>query len=130
MRFLRELPILKQSPRGVLEVAEEQKLPHVVSLFRFRVRNLTHAQNEEYRGTAERLMKIASAMPGFISFREYTGSDGEMLAVVEFASAEQLSAWRNHPDHVMAQERGRNEFYAEYQIVNCAVMHQYEYKQR
>jgi hypothetical protein len=28
------------------------------------------------------------------------------------------------------QQRGRDAFYAEYQIVNCAVMHKYEYKHR
>jgi heme-degrading monooxygenase HmoA len=109
-------------------VAEEHKSQHLVSLFRFRMRELTPAQHEEYSSTAERLMKIASVMPGFISFRDYTGHDGEMLAVVEFASPEALAAWRNHPEHRQAQQRGRNDFYAEYEIVNCAVMHKYGYK--
>ena len=49
-------------------------------------------------------------MPGFISFRRYTSEDGETLAVTEFASAEALAAWRDHPDHGKAQQRGRNEF--------------------
>jgi heme-degrading monooxygenase HmoA len=109
-------------------MAAEQKSTHVISLFRFRMRELTPAQSEEYGSTAERLMKIASAMPGFVSFRDYSGHDGEMLAVVEFASAEALAAWRNHADHRKAQQRGRDEFYAEYQIVNCSVIHEYGYK--
>jgi heme-degrading monooxygenase HmoA len=53
----------------------------------------------------------ASAMHGFISFRHYTSDDGEMPVVVEFASAEALAAWRDHPDHRKAQQRGRNDFY-------------------
>jgi len=114
--------------RGVHEVTDEQKSQHVISLFRFRMQDLTPVQSEEYNSTAERLMKIASAMPGFISFRDYTGHDGEMLVVVEFASAEALAAWRNHPDHRKAQQRGRNDFYAEYEIANCAVMHKYGFK--
>ena len=44
------------------------------------------------------------------------------LAVVEFASAQALTAWRDHPDHRKAQQRGRNDFYAEYEIINCAVL--------
>ena len=44
------------------------------------------------------------------------------LAVVELASAEALTAWRDHPDHRKAQQRGRNDFYAEYEIINCAVL--------
>jgi len=80
-------------------VTEEHHSEHVISLFRFRLRNLTPAQREEYSSTAEWLLTIASAMPGFISFRHYTSDDGELLAVVEFASAEALAAWRDHPDH-------------------------------
>jgi heme-degrading monooxygenase HmoA len=109
-------------------MAEKQASQHVLSIFRFRMRDLTPAQSEEYGTTAERLMKIASGMPGFVSFRDFTGHDGELLAIVEFASTEALAAWRDHPEHRKAQERGRNEYYAEYQIVNCAVVHEYGYK--
>jgi len=49
------------------------------------------------------------------------------LAVVEFASAEALTAWRDHPDHHKAQQRSRNDFYAEYEIINCAVLYMYGY---
>jgi len=41
---------------------------------------------------------------------------------------EALVAWRDHPDHRKAQQRGRNDFYAEYEIINCAVLHRYGYK--
>ena len=109
-------------------MAEEHNSKHVISLFRFRMRDLNPAQHVEYSSTAERLLTFASAMPGFISFRHYTSNDGEMLAVVEFASAEALAAWRDHPDHRKAQQRGRNDFYAEYEITNCAVLHKYGYK--
>lgn len=107
---------------------EEQNSQHAISLFRFRMRELTPAQSDEYRRTAERLMKIASAMPGFISFRDYASSNGELLVMVEFASAEELAAWRNHPQHREAQQLGRNEYYAEYEVVTCTVMHKYGYK--
>ena len=109
-------------------MAEAHKSGHVISLFRFRMRDLTPAQRGGYNSTAERLLPFASVMPGFISFRHYTSDDDEMLAVVEFASAEALAAWRDHSDHRKAQQRGRNEFYAEYEIINCTVMHKYGYK--
>ena len=80
-------------------MAEEHNSAHVISLFRFRMRDLTPAQREEYSSIAEHLLTLASAMPDFISFRHYTGNDSDMLTVVEFASAEALPAWRDHPDH-------------------------------
>ena len=82
-------------------MAEEQNSEHVICLFCFRMRDLTSAQREEY-SAAERLLTLASAMPGFISFRHYTSDDAELSAVVEFASAEALAAWRDHPDHRQA----------------------------
>jgi hypothetical protein len=65
--------------RGGHEVAKEQNSEHVISLFRFRLRDLTPAQRAEYSSTAERLLTLASAMPGFISLRHYTSDDDEML---------------------------------------------------
>jgi hypothetical protein len=55
------------------------------------MRDLTPAQRVEYSSTAEQLLTLASAMPGFISFRHYAGDDDEMFAVVEFASAKALA---------------------------------------
>ena len=109
-------------------MAEPHNSERVISLFRFRTRDLTPAQREEYGSTLKQMRTLASAMPGFISFRRYTSDDGETLAVTEFASAEAQAAWRDHPDHRKAQQRGRDEFYSEYEIINCAVMHRYGYK--
>jgi hypothetical protein len=41
-------------------------------------------------------------MPGFIScrFRNYTGCVGDLLVIVEFAPAETLTAWANHPEYL------------------------------
>jgi hypothetical protein len=66
--------------RGVHEVVEKHNSAHVISLFRFRMRDLTPAQRGGYNSTAERLLPFASVMPGFISFRHYTSDDDEMLA--------------------------------------------------
>jgi heme-degrading monooxygenase HmoA len=109
-------------------MADEPKSQAAISLFRFRMRDLAPARHDEYKATSERLRTVAAAMPGFVSFRSYTGDNGELLVTVEFASAEALAAWRDHPDHQRAQQRGREEFYAEYQVINCAVMYKHGYK--
>jgi hypothetical protein len=62
-----------EAVRGVHETAEELNAGHVVSLLRYRMRDLTPARHQEYSSTAElRLFTLASAMPGFISYRNYT----------------------------------------------------------
>ena len=61
-------------------MAEAHNSEHIISLFRFPMRDLTLAQREEYSSTAERLLTLASAVPGFISFCHYTSDDDEMLS--------------------------------------------------
>ena len=47
---------------------------------------------------------------------------GEVLAS-RGESEEALRAWRMHPEHVAAQRRGRTEFYSEYHLQTCALLH-------
>jgi heme-degrading monooxygenase HmoA len=109
----------------------EQKNPNrVISIFRFRMNNLSAAEKDEYNATAERMLKIVNAMPGFISFREYKNHDGELLGITEWASADALAAWRENPEHRKAQERGRQAFYAEYEISVCTPLREYSFKQK
>ena len=109
-------------------MAEAHNSAHVISLFRFRMQDSPPSPapriQQHYRTVAHACFGAA----GFISFRHSTSHDGEILAVVEFASAEALTAWRDHPDHRTAQQRGRNDLYAEYEIINCAVLHRYGYQ--
>ena len=101
----------------------------MVVIFRSRMNDsLTAAEREEYNATAARLMKITSAMPGFIGIREYSGANGETLGITEWASAQALAAWRDHPEHKKAQERGRELFYKDYEITICAALHEYGFK--
>ncbi|MBF6569965.1 MAG: antibiotic biosynthesis monooxygenase [Candidatus Binataceae bacterium] len=69
----------------------------------------------EYYAEAERLMKIAVAMPGFIASKFFTASDGEEVTIVEFESDAALNAWRQHPDHVAVQKNS-SRFFSDYRI--------------
>jgi heme-degrading monooxygenase HmoA len=111
-------------------MAEQKNPQRVISIFRFRMRNLSAAEREEYNTTAGRMLKIVNALPGFISFREYKNHDGEMLGITEWASAEALAEWRENPEHRKAQERGRQAFYAEFEITVCTPLHEYSFRQR
>ena len=88
----------------------------VVAIFRARIRE-EHA--EEYYALADEMGKIARSMPGFVSWKGYTSEDGERVSVHEWQSAEQLAAWRNHPEHVRVQSLGREKFYDEYTLYVC-----------
>ncbi len=87
-----------------------------VTVFRSRLRPGVEA---EYRAEAEKMLELASAMPGFSSFKTFSAEDGERVSLVEFDSEETLRAWREHPEHRRAQQLGRERFYSEYAVQVC-----------
>lgn len=91
---------------------------HVVTLFWSRLRDdLGEDGLADYQRDLEHILALARAMPGFVSVAPYTGPDGERLTIVVFDSEESQTAWRRHPEHVAAQRRGKDRYYAGYQIV-------------
>src|SRR5262245_31506096 len=97
----------------------------VVIVFRARLRDGVDPAPLEPLGA--RMYQLAAAMPGFISYKDFTATDGESVSIVEFASLETLAAWRNHPEHVEAQRLGRELFFAEYQIHVCTPVRSYRF---
>ena len=97
----------------------------IVVVFRARLRDEVDLSALEPLG--ERMAELAASMPGFISYKDYSAPDGENVTVVEFASEPELLAWRNHPEHVAAQERGRREFFSDYRIQTCRVEREYRF---
>ena len=85
----------------------------VIAIFRARIRPECA---EEYYRQAEAMSQIAKSMPGFISYKAFTAPDGERVSIHEWKSAEELRAWRLHPEHVAMQGIGRERFYEEYTL--------------
>jgi heme-degrading monooxygenase HmoA len=97
----------------------------VVVVFRSRSRAGAEA---EMTKEGERMYAIASAMPGFVSYKDFIAEDGEVATIVEFDTLEHLAAWRDHPEHKRVQARGRNEFFAEYRIQVCTTERDYSFR--
>ena len=89
-----------------------------VTVFRSRLRDVVPA---DYDALADDLEARARKFPGFVEFKMFFAADGERLALVTFGSADAEAAWRDDEQHVAAQQRGRDEFYTEYDVAVCAV---------
>ena len=85
----------------------------IVVVFRSRVRD---GVEDQYSAHVEELLGIASQMPGFISAKDYVASDGEHVSIYEWASHEELRAWREHPRHLELQALGRAAYYDSYTL--------------
>ncbi len=73
-----------------------------------------------YAADSERMMALAQAQPGFVSYRRYSSGDGEDVSISEWESEDAARAWGRHPEHLAAQGRGRSDYYQSYTTYNCA----------
>ena len=81
----------------------------------------------DYEATGTRMVELVSQMPGFLGM-DYSEIEGGELLVVRFESHEALAAWRTHPEHQAAQQRGREEFFEHYRIEVCETVRAYEFQ--
>jgi heme-degrading monooxygenase HmoA len=96
----------------------------IVTVFRSR---LLPGVREDYLALVERMNELARSMPGYISHKGFFAEDGERVTIVEFESEDALRAWRQHPEHVAAQRQGRTDYYSEYHLQTCALLHDYHF---
>ncbi len=96
-----------------------------ITVFRNRLRP---DAGTDYGEVATRMRELARSMPGYSSFKTFTAEDGERVSLVEFDSLEALLAWKNHPEHRAAQQRGRVAYYAEYSVQSAEIAREYRFK--
>ena len=96
-----------------------------IVIFRSRLREGCDMAALEALGA--RMYELAVAMPGFVAYKDFAAADGENVALVEFSDEASLLAWRNHPEHVVGQRRGREEFMGWYQIEVCERQRRYSF---
>ncbi len=88
----------------------------ILGIFRSRVRE---EGAEAYGPVAQRMVELVEGVPGFRGIKTFTADDGERVSIFEFESLEASDAWRANLEHLDAQKRGREEFYADYELVVC-----------
>jgi len=72
--------------------------------------------DRDYAATAERMEELAREMPGYLGIESARGADGFGITVSYWRDEESIAAWRHHSEHVLAQERGKREWYLHYDI--------------
>lgn len=93
----------------------------------FRITHRPDLPEAEYQETGARMVEIVSSVPGFLGM-DYAETQGGELLVARFESHEALAAWRNHPEHQEAQARGRERYFASYQIDVCDSVRSYSFE--
>ena len=81
--------------------------------------------SEGYVDTAERMYTLAAEQPGFLgveSAREEIG-----ITVSYWKDLVSIRQWKQHADHLIAQQRGREQWYSQYKTRICHVQRDYDF---
>jgi len=85
----------------------------------FRNRKRADIDYPAYEADAARMVELARAQPGFLSFKSYAAADGEVIALSEWADEASADAWRRVAEHAAVQGRGRADYYESYTSFAC-----------
>lgn len=85
----------------------------------------TDGGDVEYAATAARMEQLAEEQPGYLGIESARGADGFGLTVSYWRSAEDARAWKRVAEHVEAQRRGREEWYATWTVRVATVEREY-----
>lgn len=91
-----------------------------VVIFRARVRRF----DEEYSRVATRMRDLAIGEFGCMEFHALTQGDQE-VALSYWPDEQAIRAWRNHPEHVLAQQAGRDRWYESYSVQVAEITREY-----
>ena len=69
-----------------------------------------------YDHTARSMVELAAQQPGFLGIESVRDASGVGITVSYWASEDSIRAWKANADHQIAQEGGRQNWYADYQV--------------
>ncbi|MCF6294696.1 MAG: antibiotic biosynthesis monooxygenase [Flavobacteriaceae bacterium] len=84
-------------------------------------------QTGGYNEMAQKMEELAKQEEGFISIdsgaREEVG-----ITVSYWESLDAIKKWKQNSEHLLAQQKGRQNWYSWYNVRICRVEHEYEFK--
>lgn len=78
-----------------------------------------------YAGVAEQMRELAKSRYGCREFNSVTEGNRE-IAISYWDTLEQISRWKQDPDHRSAQEAGRKKWYRSYRVQVVKLVREYE----
>lgn len=81
---------------------------------------------EDYSETAEKMETLARHQEGFIGIESARNTIG--ITVSYWESLEAIKNWKANTEHLLAQQKGREQWYNWYNVKICKVEREYEFE--
>ncbi|WP_230934802.1 antibiotic biosynthesis monooxygenase family protein [Psychroserpens luteolus] len=89
----------------------------------------THSENTEgYTEMADLMETLAKQQQGFIGIESARNELG--ITVSYWDSLDAIKSWKLQTDHLVAQQKGRQDWYSWYKVRICKVEREYEFENK
>lgn len=88
--------------------------------------NLRTDAEAGYHETADRMVELAKQQPGYLGHESVR--DGLGITISYWDSLEAIRSWKQQTEHLLAQEKGRIEWYSHYKTRICKVERDYGFE--
>jgi len=102
-----------------LEIARFRQVPCYAVIFN----SVLKDNADGYEQMADRMVELARKQPGFLGFESLRDDIG--ITISYWKDPQSIKKWKEHSEHVIAQEKGKNQWYSSYVLRICKVERQY-----
>jgi heme-degrading monooxygenase HmoA len=89
-------------------IAKTPQPPYYAVIFT----SLRTEDDRDYADTAQRMVELAACQPGFLGVE--SARQGLGITVSYWESLAAIRAWKQHAEHLIAQQRGHSDWYRAY----------------
>ena len=83
--------------------------------------------DDEYQAAAARMRERAFEKYGCITL-DSVMQDNLEITISTWTSLDDIQAWKNDPEHLLAQQKGRDKWYNGYDVKVCEILRQHDIK--
>ena len=105
-----------------MRIAETPGPPYYAVIFT----SLRTAVDDGYDNTADRMVELARQQPGYLGYESARDEVG--ITISYWESLEAIKNWKQHAEHIIAQEKGRTDWYSAYRTRICKVEREYGFE--
>ena len=82
-------------------------------------------EDAAYARMSARMADLAAVQPGYLGLESARGADGVGITVSYWRDEQHAAAWKQVAEHLVAQQRGRETWYAGYRVRVATVTRDY-----
>lgn len=89
------------------------------------VSKLKDPASAAYGAMAQKMEEFVKAQPGYLGIDSVRNAEGEGITISYWDSLQAIEKWKADDRHLVAQQRGRGEWYAHYKVIVAQSLRQY-----